>query len=125
MHTSHYDIIHYTTVYTAVRILYVYNTYVQFVCTLHCANIAWCIHAKKYFRTRVYTNIHEHIPLHTYIVIVIVIVIWWSPFITSRNLDEVFNYNEMTLMSLRSRTHVKASVVLTRADHLCIHNYII
>ena len=27
-------------------------------------------------------------------------------------------------MSLRSRYHVKASMVLTRADHLFIHNYI-
>ena len=30
----------------------------------------------------------------------------------------------MALMSLRSRYHVKASIVLTRADHLFIHNYI-
>ena len=30
----------------------------------------------------------------------------------------------MALMSLRSRSHVKASVVLTRADLSCIHNYI-
>ena len=30
----------------------------------------------------------------------------------------------MALMSLRSRYHVKASMVLTRADHLVIHNYI-
>ena len=30
----------------------------------------------------------------------------------------------MARMSLRSRSHVKASVVLTRADHLFIHNYI-
>ena len=30
----------------------------------------------------------------------------------------------MALMSLRSRSRVKASVVLTRADHLLIHNYI-
>ena len=30
----------------------------------------------------------------------------------------------MALMSLRSRSHAKASMVLTRADHLCIHNYI-
>ena len=30
----------------------------------------------------------------------------------------------MALMSIRSRSHVKASVVLTRADHLFIHNYI-
>ena len=27
-------------------------------------------------------------------------------------------------MSLRSRYHVKASMVLTKADNLCIHNYI-
>ena len=27
-------------------------------------------------------------------------------------------------MPLRSRSNVKVSVVLTRADHLCIHNYI-
>ena len=27
-------------------------------------------------------------------------------------------------MSLRSHSHVKASMVLTRADHLFIHNYI-
>ena len=30
----------------------------------------------------------------------------------------------MALMSLRSRSHVNASMVLMRADHLCIHNYI-
>ena len=30
----------------------------------------------------------------------------------------------MALMSLRSRSHVKSSVVLTRADHLFINNYI-
>ena len=30
----------------------------------------------------------------------------------------------MALMSLRSRFHVKASVVLTRADHLFIQNYL-
>ena len=30
----------------------------------------------------------------------------------------------MALMSLRSSSHVKASMVLTRADHLFIHNYI-
>ena len=32
-----------------------------------------------------------------YIVIVIVIFIWWSPFIPSRNLDEVFTYNHTWL----------------------------
>ena len=45
-------------------------------------------------------------------------------FIPSGNLDKVFTYNHMALMSLRSRSHVKASMVLTRADHLFIHNYI-
>ena len=30
----------------------------------------------------------------------------------------------MALMSLRSRSHVKTSMVLTRDDHLFIHNYI-
>ena len=30
----------------------------------------------------------------------------------------------MALMSLRSRSHIKVSVVLTRANHLFIHNYI-
>ena len=60
------------------------------------------------------------------VIVVIVIFIWWSPFIPSRNLDEVFTYNHicMALMSLRSRSHVNASMVLTRADHLFIHNYI-
>ena len=58
-----------------------------------------------------------YIYIYIYIYIVIVIVIWWSPFIPSRNLD-------ICLMSLRSRSHVKASMVLTRADHLFIHNYI-
>ena len=32
-----------------------------------------------------------------YIVIVIVIFIWWSLFIPSRNLDEVFTYNHIWL----------------------------
>ena len=30
----------------------------------------------------------------------------------------------MAIMSLRSRSHVKASMVLTIADYLFIHNYI-
>ena len=30
----------------------------------------------------------------------------------------------MALISLRSRSHVKAAMVLTRADHLYLHNYI-
>ena len=47
-----------------------------------------------------------------------------SPFIPSRNLDEVFTYNHIALMSLQSLSHVYASMVLTMADHLFIHNYI-
>ena len=30
----------------------------------------------------------------------------------------------MALMSLRSRSHIKSSIVLTRSDQLFIHNYI-
>ena len=55
---------------------------------------------------------------------VIVIFIWWSPFIASRNLDDIFTYNHMAQISLRSRSRVKASTVLNRADYLFIHNYI-
>ena len=40
------------------------------------------------------------------------------------NLNNVLTYNHMALMSLRSRSRVKASMVLTRADHLFIYNYI-
>ena len=35
-----------------------------------------------------------------------------SPFIPSRNVDDVFTYNHMALMSLRSHSHIKASIVL-------------
>ena len=35
----------------------------------------------------------------------------WSQFIPSRNLIKVFTYNHMALMSLRSRSHVNASMV--------------
>ena len=62
--------------------------------------------------------------LQIFIYIYIVIFIWWSPFIPSWNLDEVFTYKHMALISLRSQSHVKASMVLTRADNLFILNYI-
>ena len=52
------------------------------------------------------------------------VIVWGSAFIPCRNLDEVFTYNHMTLMSLRSSSRVNESIVLTRADHLFIHNYI-
>ena len=60
---------------------------------------------------------------YVYIIIFIYIYIWWSPFISSRNLDEVFTYNHMALMSLQIRSHIKVSTVLTRSDHLFIHMY--
>ena len=40
---------------------------------------------------------------------------YFSGVFSSRNFDEVFTH--MALMSLRSRSHVKTSIVLTRADH--------
>ena len=42
-------------------------------------------------------NTIRYIIRYTYIYIVIVIFIWWSPFILSRNLDEVFTYNHIWL----------------------------
>ena len=44
--------------------------------------------------------------------------------LSSSNLDELFTYNHIALMSIRSRSRVKAYMVLVRADHLFIHNYI-
>ena len=60
----------------------------------------------------------------TILLLLSLLLFWWSPFILFRNLDEVFTYNHMTLISLRSRSHVKEYIVLMRADHLCIYNYI-
>ena len=51
-----------------------------------------------------------------HIVFIIVILFWWSPFIPSRNLDEVFTYNHMAIMSLRN-SHVNTSMFLKRAYH--------
>ena len=61
------------------------------------------------------------------LILLLLFLYMWSPFIPSfhpRNLDEVFTYNHMALMSLRNQSHVKASMVLTRGDHLFIYNYI-
>ena len=46
----------------------------------------------------------------------------WIPFIPSMNLGQVFTYNHMALMSFQCISHVKASMVLMRANHLFIHN---
>ena len=63
--------------------------------------------------------------LYIYIVIYIYIYIYIVIYIVlASNLDEVLTYNHMDLMSLRIRSRVKASIVLTRGNHLCIHNYI-
>ena len=54
----------------------------------------------------------------------LLLLFWWSTFIPSRNLDEVFfTFNQMALMPLRSRSHVKASVDLTGADHFYTQLY--
>ena len=45
------------------------------------------------------------------------LLLWWSPFIPSRNLDVTFTYNHMALMSLLNLYHGNAYIVLTRADH--------
>ena len=45
--------------------------------------------------------------------------------IISRNLDDVFPYNHIALMSLRIRSQVKAYIVLMSEDYLCINIYII
>ena len=65
----------------------------------------------------------SYILFHTYVYIVYIF-IWWSLFIPSRDLDEVFTYNHMILMSLRSRYHVKASMVLTREIYIYICIYL-
>ena len=52
---------------------------------------------------------------HYIISIFYFILFWWSPFIPSRNLDEVFTYNHAAPMSLRSHYHVMASIVLKGA----------
>ena len=67
----------------------------------------------------------------TYIIIMYIISLllylyfWWSPFIPFRNLDEVFTNKHMALMSIIIRSRVNASMVLTIAYHLFIHNYIV
>ena len=58
---------------------------------------------------------------YIYNCIVVVILFWWSPNIPSSNLYEVSTYNYMDRISLRSSSHVKASMVLTIVDNLCIH----
>ena len=51
------------------------------------------------YNTNDYYNINMFVDLfciiQIYIIIVIVIFIWWSPFIPSRNLDEVVTYNHI------------------------------
>ena len=39
-------------------------------------------------------------------------------------IQEVFFYNLIVLITLRSRSNANATMVLTRADYLFIHNYI-
>ena len=63
-------------------------------------------------------NRYDRITFHSQVFsYVVVIFIWWNPFISSGNLDEVITYNHMTVIFLRSRSHVKVSMVLMRADY--------
>ena len=57
-----------------------------------------------------------------FVLFIVQFLYWWSPVIPSRNLDEVFTYNHMALITLRIRSHVKEYIVLTRVDHLCKNN---
>ena len=59
-----------------------------------------------------------------YIYIVVVILVESIYVIPFRNLDKVFTYNQMALMSHRIHSHVKVSMGLMRADHLFTHTYI-
>ena len=74
-----------------------------------------------------------HILLHILYMIYIYILLllflllllfWWNNLILTSNIDKVLTYNHNALMSLRRRSHVKASMMLMLADHLFIHNYI-
>ena len=63
--------------------------------------------------SRAYLYIYLHIYIYIYIyiyIIVLAILFLWIPFIPSRNLDEVFTYNHMSLISLRSRSRVKPAL---------------
>ena len=60
-------------------------------------------------------TVYIYIYIYIYIILYIVIVILCSPYIPSRNLDEVFTYNHVALISLRNRYLVKASMVLNES----------
>ena len=48
------------------------------------------------YRIRLLSPIGDNV--YIVIFVVIVIFIWWSPFIPNRNLYDIFTYNHMTLM---------------------------
>ena len=77
--------------------------------------------AYSYAETAIDIRLHKCINM---CILLLLLLFRWSPFIPSRNLYEVFTYNQMALISLRSCSRVKTSMVLTRSDHSCIHNYI-
>ena len=58
------------------------------------------------------------------LLLLLLLLFWWNSFIPYRKLDEVFTYNHMDLMYFQICSHIRASIVLTRADHLFINNYI-
>ena len=67
----------------------------------------------------------RYIYIYIYIYILLLLLIFYlEESFHPNNCNDVFTYNHMALMSLRSRSRVKVSMVLTRADHLFIYNYI-
>ena len=74
------------------------------------------------------TNKNQNIKIHTNIYIYLYCYLLLFYFVGVRSFHpgmyDVFTYNHMDLKYLRSRSHINASMVLTRADHLVIHNYI-
>ena len=94
-----------------------YNSIYAYICLYKGYNVLYIQLIILLYRIEINSNFVIHI-IYCYF-------IWWSPFIPSRNLDEVFTYNHMALMSLPSRSRVKASMVLTRSCHLFIPTYII
>ena len=61
-------------------------------------------------------NIYIYIYIYIYILLLLLLLLFLFGRVLSSHPDEVFTYNNMALMSLRSHSHVKASMVLTRAD---------
>ena len=63
-----------------------------------------------------YSPLSVYIYIYIYCYYYLLLLFNMSPFIPFRNLYNVYTYNHIALMSLRIGSHVKASIVLTKAD---------